>query len=127
MELRTLVRDVAALQEGRWVDQSELPALGDLRIRARGSHTKFVRDALAEKQRSGSDIGAAFQAVVEGYCILEIDGLTNGGKPISLEDLRPLLADDPEGRLDPLRGLFLDAVARVDATREAKEVALEKN
>lgn len=127
MELKSLVRDVAAIEEGRWVDNAEVADLGDLRLKVRGSHTEFFRKAIAEKERAGLDRGLAYQAMVESYCLLDIEGLTNGGKPVTLDQLRPMMADDVGGRLEPLRLLFLEAVRAVDATREAREIELSKN
>lgn len=124
MELKTLTKDMAAIGDGRWVDGKEVPALGDMRIKMRGSHTAFVRDALAEKERDGISRGEAFEAILASYCLLEIEGLTNGGKAITVDQLRPLLSEEAA---EPLRLILLDVIAAVDATRETKEIALSKN
>jgi hypothetical protein len=124
MELKALVRDMAALEEGRWVDGKEVSSLGDLRIKMRGSHTDTVRKMIAERERAGDDRGEAFEEIVSNHCFLEIEGLTNGGKPVTADDLRPLLKGESA---EPLRLMLLDVIRAVDATRETKEIALSKN
>lgn len=124
MELRTLVKDMAALNDGRWVDKTEVPALGDVRVKMRGSHTATVRQALGEKERAGIDRGEAFEQVLAEHCLIAIEGLTNDGHPVAIEDLRPLLQDEAA---EPLRLILLDVIKAVDATRESKALDLSKN
>jgi hypothetical protein len=124
MELHKLVKDMAALQDGRWVDKAEVPSLGDMRVKMRGSHTATVRQALGEKERAGVDRGEAFEQVLADHCLLEIEGLVNGGKPVTVDDLRPILREEAA---EPLRLILLDVIRAVDATRESKALDLSKN
>jgi hypothetical protein len=124
MELHKLVKDMAALQDGRWVDKAEVPSLGDMRVKMRGSHTATVRQALGEKERAGVERGEAFEQVLADHCLLEIEGLVNGGKPVTVDDLRPILREEAA---EPLRLILLDVIRAVDATRESKALDLSKN
>ena len=124
MELASLRRDMAAIDGGRWVDKTEVPELLDIRIKARGLGSAEARDRLAKLQRDGDTAQDAVQAVINGYCLVEIDGLTNGGKPVKVEDIRDQLGDPA---MEPLALLVLKAVEKVDATREARAEALAKN
>lgn len=124
MELASLRRDMAAIDGGRWVDKTEIPELQDIRIKARGLGGAEAREALARRQRDGASASEAVQAVINTVCFLEIDGLTDGGKPVKADDIRDQLGDPA---MEPLALLVLKAVERVDATREAKAEAIAKN
>lgn len=124
MEIATLRRDMAAIDGGRWVAVDEVPDLKDIRIKVRGLGSAQAREALARMQRDGVSANDAIQAVTNTVCLLEIDGLTSGGKPVGVEDIRDQLA---EPAMEPLALLILKAIERVDATREAKAEALSKN
>jgi len=124
MELKELRRDMAAIDGGRWVAADEVPDLRDIRVKARGLGGSDAREALAAFQRDGMAAQDAIQKVVNTICFVEIDGLTNGGKPVKADDIRGDLAAPA---MEPLALLILKAVERVDQTREAKAEALAKN
>lgn len=124
MELGTLRRDMAAIDGGRWVAKGEVPDLLDIRVKAKGLGGSEARETLAKLQRDGVPDADAIQRVVNEVCFVEIEGLTNGGKPVVAADIRDQLADPA---MEPLALLILKAVQRVDATREAQAEALSKN
>lgn len=124
MDIGEVRRDMAAIDGGRWVDKSEVPGLRDIRIKARGLGSAVAREALAKMQRDGIGGTDAIQSVTNTVCLIEIDGLTSGGRPLAADDIRDQLA---EPAMEPLALLVLRAVEKVDATREAKAAALSKN
>lgn len=124
MEIASLRRDMTAIDGGRWVSADEVPDLRDIRIKARGLGGTEAREALAKMQRDGMAAGDAVQAVISTVCLMDIEGLTSAGKPVSVEDIRDQLG---EPAMEPLALLVLKAVEKVDATREAKAEALAKN
>lgn len=124
MDIAELRRDMAAIDGGRWVAADEVPELRDIRIKARGLGSSQAREALARMERDGVSSQDAIQAVVNTICLVEIEGLTSGGKSLTADDIRDKLA---EPAMEPLALLVLKAVGRVDATREAKAKALSKN
>lgn len=124
MELGELRRDMAAIDGGRWVTADEVPDLQDIRIKVRGLGSAIARDALGQKQRDGMAATDALAEVVNTICLLEIDGLTSGGKLLTADDVR---GDLGQPAMEPLALLVLKAVERVDQTREAKAEALAKN
>ena len=124
MEIATLRRDMAAIDGGRWVAADEVPDLRDIRIKVRGLGSAQAREALARMQRDGVSGNDAIQAVTNSICFMEIEGLTQDGKPLTADDIRDQLADPA---MEPVALLVLKAIERVDATREAKAEALSKN
>lgn len=124
MELGELRRDMAAIDGGRWVAADEVPGLRDIRIKVRGLGSTIAREALGQKQRDGMSATDALAEVVNTVCFLGIEGLTSGGKPLTADDVRD---DLKEPAMEPLALLVLQAVERVDQTREAKAEALAKN
>lgn len=124
MDIAELRRDMAAIDGGRWVAADEVPQLQDIRIKARGLGSAEAREMLAKLQRDGAGANDAVQTVINTLCLVEIEGLTSGGKPVTVADVRDRLA---EPAMEPLALLVLRAVEKVDATREAKAEALAKN
>lgn len=124
MDIAHLRRDMAAINDGRWVGKDEVKGLLDIRIKVRGLGSSMARDALGQKQRDGVPAGDAIQEVVNDICLIEIEGLTSGDKVLTADDLRGKLTDPA---MEPLALLVLRAVEVVDATREAKAKALAKN
>lgn len=124
MDISELRRDMAAIDGGRWVAADEVPELRDIRIKARGLGGAEAREWLARLQRDGLSTNAAVQETINGYCLVDIEGLTSGGKPLKADDVRDQLA---EPAMEPLALLILKAVEMVDATREARAEALAKN
>ena len=124
MELATLRRDMTAIDGGRWVAADEVPEFRDIKIKARGLGGTEAREMLARLQRDGMNAQDAIQTTVNTHCLVEIEGLTLDGKPLTADDIRDSLADPA---MEPLALLVLRAVDRVDATREAKAEALAKN
>lgn len=124
MELASLRRDLAVINGGRWVDRTEIRELQDVRIKAKGLGSGEAREALDKLQRDGMDPNEAVQQVINTICLIEIDGLTDEGKPVKVDDVRDRLVDEV---MEPLALLVVRAVGCVDATREAKAKALSKN
>lgn len=124
MDIGELRRDMAAIDGGRWVAADEIPDLRDIRIKVRGLGGAEAREALGKMQRDGVAANDAIQAVTSAVCLVEIDGLTNAGKPVTADDIRDKLADPA---MEPLALLVLRAIEKVDGTREAKAAALTKN
>ena len=124
MEIGEVRRDMAAIDGGAWVSKAEVPALRDIRVKVRGFGSGMARDALAKMERDGVPASDAIQAVTNSVCLLEIEGLTNKGEPVTADDVRGQLADPA---MEPLALLVLKAIQVVDAKREAKAEALSKN
>lgn len=136
MDLLDLKTHLPSVEEGRWVDRDELPALQDLRVKVRGFASKACRELIAAKERAApqSDRDGVMlkmearariaNEVMAEACLIEIEGLTQGGKPVSVNDIRPLLHLPEYG---PLAGLLAQAAARVDQTRESKVKELSGN
>lgn len=124
MDIKVLRRDMAAINGGRWVDKTEVPALLDIRVKIKGTQTQEIRDKLSAMQRDGIEAADAIQSIIATDCLIEIEGLTSGGKPVTADDIRGDLADPA---LEPLGLLLLACVRNVDATRESHEKAVEKN
>lgn len=122
MELKTLRRDMAVINDGRWVDSKEVPSLKDMRVKMRGSQTDAVRGLIAERSRAG-DTNPMLQ-IIWTHCLIDIEGLTDGGKPVPVSDLQEAYADPA---MEPLGFILLEVLSVVDATREAKEAKAVKN
>ncbi len=122
MEIKTLRRDMTAINDGRWVDRTEVPALKDMRVKMRGSQTDAVRELIAERTRAGE--ANPMLKIIWTHCLIDIEGLTDDGKPVPVADLQAA-HDDPA--LEPIGFILLDVLAVVDATREAKEAKVVKN
>lgn len=122
MQIKALRRDMAAINEGRWVDASEVKALGDMRVKMRGSQTEAVRARLDEAARANAP--SPMQEIIWTHCLIEIEGLLDGKKPVTADDLQKVWQDPA---LEPLGLILLECLSVVDATREAKEAKAVKN
>ena len=137
MDLLALKKDTQAIQDGRWVAADEVPGLGDVRVKVRGAGTAVARDMFAAKQRrvdprdKDADgrikpqvfVGLLREMVVEHH-LVEFEGLTMGGRPVSVEDAKKLVLL-PE--YEPLADLCMAAVTAVDGTRESRAKDLAGN
>jgi hypothetical protein len=124
MDIGEVRRDMTAIDGGRWVSADEISDLRDIRIKVRGLGSGVARDALSKMQRDGVAGNDAIQAVTSRVCLIEIEGLTSAGQPVTADDVRDKLADPA---MEPLALLVLRAIEKVDGTREAKAEALSKN
>lgn len=137
MDILALKRDTAAIEDGRWVGAEEVPGLGDIRVKVRGAMTAVSRDLFAAKQRKidprdktpegglkPNVLMNLLREMLAEYNIVDIDGLTMGGKPIGADEARKLVLD-PE--FQPLADLIIEAVSAVDSTRVNRESELAKN
>lgn len=134
MDILTLKRDLPAIEDGRWVDKTELPGLLDIRVKVRGYSSKHVQDRdQARKRAMAGDAtdGKLSDAQIESLglamlqdVLVEIDGLTSGDKALGGDEVRPLLADPA---FEPLASLIMRAAHLVNQSRVAKAEALAKN
>lgn len=136
MELATLKRHLPSIDEGRWVGADEVPALAEIRVKVRGASATKARDLHAAKLRSvpasekegGGLKPAAYNRILmemlAEWNLVEIEGLTSGGKPVTADEVRKLVLDPA---CQPLADLIMQAVAKVDATREAQIEELSGN
>lgn len=136
MDLNELKRDLPSIEDGRWVDKTEVPGLKTMRVMVRGHSSKLVRDLYAHKERQAPDSdrtgtrltkeGSAriTREVVSEVTLIAIEGLTVGGEPVTIDRLRPLLLDPA---YDPLVDLIAAASFRVDNTRAADLERLKGN
>lgn len=128
MELNELKRDLPSIEDGRWVDKTEVSGLKELRVKVRGHSSKRVTELFAAKSRAAPDsdrVGTRIskeanaritREVIAEAVLIEIEGLTIGGEPASTERIRHLLVDPA---YDPLVDLISAASFRVDNTRAA--------
>lgn len=129
MDISELRRDMTAIEEGHWVTSEDLPDLGDIRIRVRGMSSGPARqmfdrmsskvpakDRNADGSLRNDDMTRIMKAVLKKHLFMEIDGLTEAGKPMKAEQVIERI-DDPA--LEPLIELIIRAVSVVDARRES--------
>ena len=136
MDILELKTHLPSVEGGRWVDRQEVPALQDVRVKLRGFGSKACRDLMGAKERAAPQSdrdgvmlkmearGRIANEVMAEACLMDIEGLTIGGKPASADDIRPLLHLPEYG---PLAGLLAQAAAKVDQTRESKIAELSGN
>jgi hypothetical protein len=137
MDLLNLKRHMPSIEDGRWVTPEELPALVDVQVKVRGAEANAGRALFAAKARAidpkdktarGQIKPEAMQRllaeVLAEWHLVEIEGLTMGGKPIGIDEVRKLLLA-PE--FQPFADVLMQAVAIVDATREADIESLSGN
>lgn len=116
MDIKDLKRDMASIEGGAWVD--DIPQMGELRLRVRGSGYKEYTALLARLTRSvpreerdargNLTQEAAIRVMAEAMhakILLEWDGLTDDKVPVPYDkELALQWMTDPETRP------FLDAV-----------------
>lgn len=132
MDLLTLKRHLPSIEEGRWVDSREVKDLKDVRVKVRGSSSRPVRETYAAKERAAQAdlqgdkrmetmhrIGVETLAEIG---LVDIEGLTQDGEPVSVEDVRRMILL-PE--FQPLADLVSRCALVVERTREAhiKDIA----
>lgn len=132
MDLLTLKRHMPSIEEGRWVDSREVKDLKDVRVKVRGSSSRPVRELYAAKERAaqadlqGDKRMETMQRIgVETLAeigLVDIEGLTQDGEPVSVEDVRRMILL-PE--FQPLADLVSRCALVVERTREAhiKDIA----
>jgi citrate lyase synthetase len=132
MDLLTLKRHLPSIEEGRWVDSREVKDLKDVRVKVRGSSSRPVRELYAAKERAaqadlqGDKRMETMQRIgVETLAeigLVDIEGLTQDGEPVSVEDVRRMILL-PE--FQPLADLVSRCALVVERTREAhiKDIA----
>lgn len=135
MDLLTLKKDLPAIENGRWVDKTELVALQDVRVKVRGYGSKAVQDAAAARKRAldGEDIQGGkptdealgrLGLLILQDVFVDIEGLTNEGKPVTADEVRDSILDPA---FEPLADLILRAAHLVNESRMHKREALAKN
>lgn len=132
MDLLTLKRHLPSIEEGRWVDSREVKDLKDVRVKVRGSSSRPVRELYAAKERAaqadlqGDKRMETMQRIgVETLAeigLVDIEGLTQDGEPVSVDDVRRMILL-PE--FQPLADLVSRCALVVERTREAhiKDIA----
>lgn len=137
MDLAKLFLDVPSIEEGRWVTGSEIPALGDIRVKVRGLSSRKAQDLLAQKQRAvpadmrDSD-GKLTQEAEEviwrdmfaEWLLVDIDGAEYEGKPVDRKACLDLMAEPKSAAFGRLVAL---AIALVDKTTEERAKELSGN
>lgn len=137
MDLASLKRHMPSIEDGRWVTSEEIRELRDVRVKVRGASSQAARDMFAAKERAieprerdaqGRIKPAAMQRILTEtlveWNLVEIEGLTLGGKKLATADVAKLL---PLPEYQPVADLVMQAVAMVDATREAQAESLSGN
>lgn len=135
MDLRALQKDLPAIEDGRWVDKAEMPALQDMRVKVKGYGSKAVQDAASARKRAleGDDLdgGKPTDEALSrlGLMILQdvfvdIEGLTNGDEPVTADEVRASITDPA---FEPLADLILRAAHLVNESRMLRREALAKN
>jgi len=137
MELTHLKRHLPSVEDGRWVDATEVPELRDVKLKLRGASSSVARAAYAARERMAptGDRDAtgkikqdvAIRMILEcalDDCLVDVSGLTEGGLPMTADRLRQL-ARLPE--YQPLADLVMQALSAVDQTREAQIEAISGN
>lgn len=132
MELNKVHRDFESIQAGQWV--SDIPDMGDLKVRVRGFTSPVVMEVRSrkernvprdERERDGSlSVAAAIRVtreVLAEVVLLDINGLTDEGKEVSVEQAREYLVDP---YYEPLADAVAWAARAVDrGMAESKETA----
>lgn len=96
MDIQSIKKDSAAIAEGQWVDN--IPGMGDLRLKVRGSSANYVVAVRARKQRNAPNEDRAADGslsvdatlrieteVLHEAVLLDWDGLTDGGQPVKFD------------------------------------------
>lgn len=137
MDLSQLKRHLPSIEEGRWVGADEVPGLADVRVKVRGASSTEgqryfgaklrnlePRDKTASGQVQPEVMQRLLLEVTAEFSLLDVEGLTLDGEPIDADRARKLIVR-PE--FQPFADLVMQAIAAVDATREARAEALAKN
>jgi hypothetical protein len=137
MDIASLKRHMPSINDGRWVDRDEIPALLDVRLKVRGAGSDEARALYARKERAvdpkdrdakGNIKPDAYMrlmlAMLAEYHLVDVAGLTVSGVLASVDDVRGLIVH-PE--YQPFADLVLEAVRCVDEKREATIEAISGN
>lgn len=124
MEIKALRRDMTAINDGIWISSDRVKDLGDIRVKVRGLSSLAASAAIEEAIRGGKDRSKAIAEAVPAVCLIDIEGLTDGGEPVAVEAVKANLLDPA---WDPLAHIILQAVVAVDRLREADTEAVAKN
>lgn len=137
MDIKELARDTTKIEAGEWVD--DLPEMGDLRLKVRGSSSKLYTAKLGalarkatrdERDRHGNvrtDVMIRLMGeAAHETLLLDWDGLTKDGKPFPYDK-----AIAKEWLTNPDHRSFFDAVFVasnvVDHGREENKKEMAKN
>lgn len=137
MDIKELSRDTTKIEAGEWVD--ELPTMGDLRLRVRGTSSKLYTSKLGalarkatrdERDRNGNvrtDVMIRLMGeAAHETLLLDWAGLTSDGKPFPYDK-----AVAKEWLTNPDHRAFFDAVFVaaniVDNGREENKEKIAKN
>ncbi len=135
MDIGNFKRDSAAIQAGQWV--SDIPGAGDIRVRVRGMSSPVVINARSRKERAvprkqrnrdGSlkaETGIQImREVLAETVLLEIEGLTEKGKPVDADRAKAMLLD-PD--FEPLADIVTWAANYLDRGSEEETEEAAKN
>lgn len=137
MDISSFKRDSASVEAGQWV--SDIPGMGDARLRVRGLNSRTVIALRArkerkatrdERERDGTLKPAAARAVLgevlHEAVLLEWDGLTDDGKPFPYDpDVARKWLTDPD--FEPFADAVVWAAQIVDRGGADDREALAKN
>lgn len=132
MDINSLILDQAAINDGTWV--SDIPGMGDVRLKVRGMRADAVTELRARKTRAlpkdqrgrdGAPNAAAtkriLKEVLHEAVLLDWDGMADGGKPVPYDAARA-----KEWLTDPRFERFADAVvAAANYVDEGESGAIE--
>lgn len=137
MDILGLKRHLPSIEDGRWVDSTEVPGLLDIRVKVRGASAVAAREIFAAKERAVEPrhrdsqgrikVDAMTRIMMEmigEWILTDIEGATLGDKKLTAEDVAGLVLK-PE--FQPLADLIMQASSVVDGTREAQIEAVAKN
>jgi hypothetical protein len=96
MDIQSIKKDSAAIAEGQWVEN--IPGMGDLTLKVRGSSANYVMAVRARKQRNAPNEDRAADGsltvdatlrieteVLYEAVLLDWGGLTDGGQPVKYD------------------------------------------
>jgi len=133
MDIQSVKRDSAAVEGGRWV--SDIPGMGDLRLKVRGFTSQQARALRARLERAVPNDGRdrdgrltidaqvqVVQQVLLQEILLDWDGLTDAGEAIGYNrDLAEKWLTDPDYM--PFSDAVTYAAGVVDRSRGDEESA----
>lgn len=140
MDIVSVKRNIAARENGDWVDDlaKDMPAAGDLRVKTRGWYSHAARERRAELEAARTDEhrkNAYTQAqrkveedriILLEECLLGWENLTEGGKTIeySPSEAQRIVYDEA---YEDLAGMFKLAAIKISSIYEKSKLDAGKN
>lgn len=135
MDILTLKKDLPAIEDGRWVDKEELPALQEVRLKVRSYNSKYVQDRDQARKRDVKPeemdgeklkpevlnrLGLAMLQDV----LVDVENLTMGDQKLDIDQVRVLIVDVA---YEPFSALILQASRIVHNSRVARKKEISGN